>query len=64
MAIAVVRKFLGEISQEENGVRQALNAVKKLRYIALSDAGIFVFQEYGIDVLSTIDVDFLRGQNL
>ncbi len=35
MAIEVVGKFLNEVLHEDNGMRQALNAVKKLRYIAL-----------------------------
>jgi len=60
-AIEVVRKFLGEIFLEVNGMRQALNAVKKIRYIALSDAGIFVYHEYGLDILLAIDVDLFKG---
>lgn len=61
MAIEVVKRYLVEISQEDNGLRQALNATKKIREIALSDAGIFVYHEYSLDILSAIDVDLFEG---
>ncbi|MFV1985476.1 MAG: hypothetical protein ACC657_18150 [Thiohalomonadales bacterium] len=59
-AIEVVKKFLGEISKEEHGMRQTLNAIKKLRLIALSDAGIFVYHEYDLDILTAIDLSLFK----
>lgn len=61
MAIEIVRKFLEEISQGENGLRQALNAVKMLKKIALSDAGIFVYHEYNLDILTAIELNLFNG---
>lgn len=60
MAIEVVGHFLGAISQEDNGLRQALNAIKKIRHITLSDAGIFVYNEYNLDILLAIDLELFQ----
>lgn len=61
MAIEVIKKFLQDILQGESGIRQALNAVKRLKKIALSDAGIFVYYEYDLDVLTAIDPGLFNG---
>lgn len=61
MAIEVTKKYLEDILQGENGIRQALNAVKRLREIALSDAGIFIYHEYDLDILTSIDPDLFKG---
>lgn len=55
IAINIVREYLNELI-EANEHRAALNVVKRLRKLALSSAGMFVYINYGLDVLSAIDV--------
>lgn len=62
MAIEVIDAFLKEIVKEDdNGIRQGLNAVKRLKEIALSNAGIYVYQKFDLDILSAIDITLFEG---
>jgi len=61
IAIDITKKFLNETLQQKNGIRQALKAIKKLQQITVSDAGIFVYHEYCLDILSAIEVDKFEG---
>lgn len=37
--------------------RDAIDLTKEIRYMSLSKAGLYVFREYGIDVLDAVDIE-------
>lgn len=54
VAVEVARRFFAVMHEIDNE-RQALKWAKEIRAMALSDAGLFVFANYQIDVLDAVD---------
>ena len=61
MAIDVVREYLNELL-DSGEFRAALNVVKRLRKMALSPAGMFVYLEFNLDVLGAIDIERFKHE--
>jgi hypothetical protein len=62
VACAVVQRYLEECLADPNRAREALRAADRIAALAQSSAGIFVWKQWGIDVLGTIDPQKMPGE--
>ena len=54
-AVEVAKRHINAVL-EGLSERDAIDLVKELRHMSLSQAGLYVFREYGIDVLAAVDI--------
>lgn len=54
VAVEIIRKYIVSLLSSAPE-REAINAAKQLRKMAISDAGVYVFKHYQIDILAAID---------
>lgn len=66
IAVEVARMFVLEVlgSGNQDEERTAIKAVHRIADIARSEAGVFVFNEYGIDVMDAVDASLYRHNPL
>ncbi len=62
VACAVVTRYLEQCLADPGRQRESLKAARKIVELALSEAGIYVWKEWGIDVMGTIDPARMPGQ--
>lgn len=55
VALEVVRKYIELRLDAGTGEREAIAAVKQVRHMALSKAGLYAFSEFNIDILSAVE---------
>jgi hypothetical protein len=62
VACAVIEHYLAECLDTPARHREALNATKRIAALAQSSAGVFVFQQWGIDVVAVVDASKMPGE--
>src|SRR6185437_9137697 len=62
VACWVAQKYLEECLNDPGRRRESLRAAKRIAALSQSSAGVFVYQRWGIDVLTTIDPEKMPGQ--
>jgi hypothetical protein len=62
VACTVVERYLAECLSTPERHREAFKASKRIANIAQTSAGVFVWRQWGIDVISTVDVSKMPGE--
>lgn len=62
VACEVVKKYLAGCLNDPSRRREALNAAKRIVQIARSQSGVFVWTEWGIDVMAIVDPAQMPGE--
>ncbi len=62
VACTVVAQYIDDCLSIPERRREALNAARRIATLAQSSAGVFVWKEWGIDVMDTIDPAKMPGE--